>query len=841
MASSSSSQEDNLSCSICRKLFDVPVSLACGHNFCKKCVEGAWDAEAAHARFTCPQCRRHYAQKPELNKNVVISDLVEKFKGSRRSQCSDHTEPMRYYCQKHVRLVCTTCMLVGGHKGCHAITMEEQQKKTKEAIAGENRRMEMEKTTEENSITSLRNSFKSFQDLTENVKDRITESFALERRLLDEEEQEALRGVQEKSHQELSRIQNKIEEHVKKIETLIEDIGNLDKVMALQDPIAFLEDEQVTSLLIKIHSEERNARSRRRDTMYTWSRWLFTFWMGQLQTRPGQPTRCMVHVSSFPCECSYVEPICSLQATAGKYLLLRLSKSHGCSPTLNAASSHPHLQISEDRRTVKQIRSSQTFLNDSHSQVLGSESFSSGRRYWEVDVSNCGRLPASTALAMPDPVAVRVLTMDADMDFEIQPTATGKQLLDQVARTIGLKEVWYFGLAYDNKHGDKWLSFNKKVLSQVKSDASAVATLRLWVRFYPEDVDEIIQDVTLRLLYLQTHRAVVSDALHCPTETCVLLASYAAQAALGDLDTTVYQSDEELLPDRVVQQFSLSRAQWEEKVTRWHAEHVGMSRRQAMVEYLSVAQDLEAYGVSSLPHLQLAGLPPLARSLRPGAERLRGAGSEIAVLTTEGTRFIIKSCDEDSPDFEFLVPSVRANRRVLSACAGNHELYARRHGDTLPEITQLRMDEGRPHPRELPPLPHGDLTDGERWDTNSSSTTGTATRAGRSGQALFSAGSSRRSSSSSVSSGIYEVPDELKKVQDSKVEMRNSQLKAVAASLVESREGQHQGQQQAGQEEATMAVGSPKEPTLHRAARFHTLRRIRRGTTKQRIDEYEAL
>ncbi|XP_061435284.1 moesin/ezrin/radixin homolog 1-like [Lethenteron reissneri] len=440
---------------------------------------------------------------------------------------------------------------------------------------------------------------------------------------------------------------------------------------------------------------------------------------------------------------------------------------------------------------------------------------------------------------MPDPVAVRVLTMDADMDFEIQPTATGKQLLDQVARTIGLKEVWYFGLAYNNKHGDKWLSFNKKVLSQVKSDASAVATLRLWVRFYPEDVDEIIQDVTLRLLYLQTHRAVVSDALHCPTETCVLLASYAAQAAHGDLsDTTVYQSDEELLPDRVVQQFSLSRAQWEEKVTRWHAEHVGMSRRQAMVEYLSVAQDLEAYGVSFFPISNSQGSPlwlgVSAQGLSVYVEqdlltpKIDFIWEEIAVLTTEETRFIIKSCDEDSPDFEFLVPSVRANRRVLSACAGNHELYARRHGDTLPEITQLRMDEGRPHPRDLPPLPHGDLTDGERWGHEQQ-------------QQHNGHGDSRRSSSSSVSSGIYEVPDELKKVQDSKVEMRNSQLKAVAASLVESREGQHQGQQPAREEEATMPAGSPREPTLHRAARFHTLRRIRRGTTKQRIDEYEAL
>ncbi|XP_061435230.1 tripartite motif-containing protein 72-like isoform X2 [Lethenteron reissneri] len=258
----SSRQEDDFSCPICLQLFDIPVSLACGHNFCKICVERAWDVEAVHVRFTCPQCRRRYALKPELGKNVFIADLVEKFKAALRSKCRDHTEPMRYYCQTHACLVCPTCMLVGGHKGCDAITVEEKQNKVKEAIAGENRRMEKEKTTEEKSVTSLKNSFKSFQDLTENVRDRIKESFALERRLLDEEEQEALWGVQEKSRQELSRIQKKIEAHVKNIETLTEDIGNLKKVMALQDSIAFLEDDQVTSRLIKIHIEERNASSR---------------------------------------------------------------------------------------------------------------------------------------------------------------------------------------------------------------------------------------------------------------------------------------------------------------------------------------------------------------------------------------------------------------------------------------------------------------------------------------------------------------------------------------------------------------------------------------------------
>ncbi|XP_061435304.1 tripartite motif-containing protein 12A-like isoform X2 [Lethenteron reissneri] len=305
MASSSSSQEDDFSCSICLQLFDIPVSLACGHNFCKKCVERAWDAEAAHVRFTCPQCRRRYAQKPELSKNVFIADLVEKFKSSRKSQCCDHKEPMRYYCQTHARLVCETCMLAGGHKGCDAFTVKKQKKKKKETIAGENRRMKKEKTTEENSVTSLKNSLKSFQDLTENVKDRIVESFALDRRLLDEEEQEALDGVQEESRQELSRIQNKIAGHVNEIGTLIEDIVYLEKMMALQDPIAYLNDDQVTSRLIKFHIEECHVSSRPPEKSGIWQRFLDV-------------------LRSFDF-LSEDDPIHSLLATAVKYLLLWLA------------------------------------------------------------------------------------------------------------------------------------------------------------------------------------------------------------------------------------------------------------------------------------------------------------------------------------------------------------------------------------------------------------------------------------------------------------------------------------------------------------------------------------
>ena len=59
---------------------------------------------------------------------------------------------------------------------------------------------------------------------------------------------------------------------------------------------------------------------------------------------------------------------------------------------------------------------------------------------------------------------VRVTTMDAELEFAIQQTTTGKQLFDQVVKTIGLREVWFFGLQYTDNKGDlTWVKLYKKV------------------------------------------------------------------------------------------------------------------------------------------------------------------------------------------------------------------------------------------------------------------------------------------------------------------------------------------------------------------------------------------
>ena len=110
-----------------------------------------------------------------------------------------------------------------------------------------------------------------------------------------------------------------------------------------------------------------------------------------------------------------------------------------------------------------------------------------------------------------------------------------------MVKTIGLREIWFFGLQYtDSKGYQTWLKLNKKVLSQdVKKESPLQFKFR--AKFYPEDVaEELIQDITLRLFYLQVKNAILSDEIYCPPETSVLLASYAVQAKYGDFQKDLH-------------------------------------------------------------------------------------------------------------------------------------------------------------------------------------------------------------------------------------------------------------------------------------------------------------
>lgn len=303
------------------------------------------------------------------------------------------------------------------------------------------------------------------------------------------------------------------------------------------------------------------------------------------------------------------------------------------------------------------------------------------------------------------PVNVRVTTMDAELEFSIQHTTTGKQLFDQVVKTIGLREIWYFGLQYkDTKNLVTWLKLNKKVLSQ---DIMKEAPLQFKFRakYYPEDVsEEIIQDITLRMFFLQVKEAILIEEIYCPPETCVLLASYATQAKYGDYNSEVHSkgflTNDKLLPRKVIDQYEYSEAEWHDRIVHWYQEHVGMLREEAMMEYLKIAQDLEMYGVNYFEIKNkkgtelFLGVDALGLNIYEKDDkmtpRIGFPWSEIRNISFNDKKFVIKPVDRKAPDFVFFASRLRINKRILALCMGNHELYMRRRKTDSIEVQQMK-------------------------------------------------------------------------------------------------------------------------------------------------------
>ncbi|KAM7407236.1 hypothetical protein PAMA_003119 [Pampus argenteus] len=91
--------EEQLLCPICLDLFNQPVSIPCGHNFCRNCIQGYWQCANLSQ---CPVCKQKFYRRPELNVNTFISELALQFKKSVEKKDENKT---------------STVDLSSGHKG----------------------------------------------------------------------------------------------------------------------------------------------------------------------------------------------------------------------------------------------------------------------------------------------------------------------------------------------------------------------------------------------------------------------------------------------------------------------------------------------------------------------------------------------------------------------------------------------------------------------------------------------------------------------------------------------------------------------------------------------------
>nr|ALP32479.1 TRIM7.2 [Nipponia nippon] len=134
------SLQKEASCSICLDYFSDPVSINCGHSFCRDCITRC--SGKSDRRFACPQCRG-IAQKRKFRPNRELRNLAEIAKklssragyaAAAGSLCPKHQEPLKLFCQEDRTAICVVCDRSHAHRAHTVAPIEEAAQECKEQI-----------------------------------------------------------------------------------------------------------------------------------------------------------------------------------------------------------------------------------------------------------------------------------------------------------------------------------------------------------------------------------------------------------------------------------------------------------------------------------------------------------------------------------------------------------------------------------------------------------------------------------------------------------------------------------------------------------------------------------
>ncbi|NXL00619.1 TRI27 protein, partial [Mesembrinibis cayennensis] len=350
------------SCSICLGYFQDPVSIHCGHNFCRTCITRCWEGLEAH--FSCPQCRQTASQKSfrpsrELaNIAKIARQLSPRARGGAEgweNLCRQHQEALKLFCKEDQQPICVVCDRSQTHRFHTVVPIDEAAQGYKEEIQGRLQALKEEREKYlESRKTGARKS--SYLEKTKNEGKKIVCEFEQLQQFLKVQERLLLTQLAELDRA-ITRVQ---EEAVAKV---LEEISHLDTLIwemegkFQQPPSQFLQD--IRRLLNSCE---------------------------MMNFKPP------VEISS--------DLERRLEDFVQRNVLVRgmLRKCQGteqANVTLDPATAHPNLHLSEDQKKARGQLMQQDLPDnperfDFEPCVLGCEGFTSGRHFWEVEVGQGG-------------------------------------------------------------------------------------------------------------------------------------------------------------------------------------------------------------------------------------------------------------------------------------------------------------------------------------------------------------------------------------------------------------------------------------------------------------------
>ncbi|XP_061579050.1 E3 ubiquitin-protein ligase TRIM21-like [Cololabis saira] len=417
---------DQFLCSICLDVFTDPVTTPCGHNFCKTCITHFWDDDAL---FKCPICQKMFSTRPDLEVNTFIREMVSEFRGEAQQKsssssseqqaaepgevpcdvctgtrlkalksclvcllsycethlephltasrlkrhqlvepvenledriCTKHDKPLELFCKTDQTCVCTLCSVLD-HKNHEFVPLREEY---------EGKKADLEKTEAEIQQMIQKRRLK-IQEIKESLK--ISNDAA------DREKAEGVQvftDLKESVERRLKEFMKEMEDKQKTAEKQAED---------------FIKDLEQEICELKKRSSEVEQLSRSEDHLHLLQRF------SSLKDAPPTKnwTEVRVHPPSY--EGTVVRAVDQLEKNLRekmKKLLeaeLRRIQQFEADVTLDPDTANPGLILSDDG---KQVYHGNVWKNlpdnperfSMYPNVLGKQSFSSGRFYFEVQV-----------------------------------------------------------------------------------------------------------------------------------------------------------------------------------------------------------------------------------------------------------------------------------------------------------------------------------------------------------------------------------------------------------------------------------------------------------------------
>ncbi|XP_039373457.1 zinc finger protein RFP-like [Mauremys reevesii] len=368
--------QEEATCPICLEYFTEPVTLECGHNFCRACISQCW--EGSDTAASCPQCRET-VQQGNLRPNRQLANILELFKqlslqaakgAGRDGVCERHQEALKLFCEEDQPPICVICRESQAHRAHTVVPIQEAAQEYKERIQAHLKTLREEREKLLGLKATGEGNSQKYLKQTQTERQKIVSEFQQLQQFLEEQERLLLAQL-EKLDEEIVRIQN---ENVSKLSEQISHLSELISELEgrCQKPASeFLQDVRTT---------------------------LSRCEKGKFQQPEEIAPELEERVSGFS------QKTIVLMEVLGKFkdtLPSELERKRGeffgahrqVNVTLDPDTAHHDLVLSEDQKSVRWEDTRQQLPNnpkrfDAAPCVLGCEGFTSGRHCWEVEVGD---------------------------------------------------------------------------------------------------------------------------------------------------------------------------------------------------------------------------------------------------------------------------------------------------------------------------------------------------------------------------------------------------------------------------------------------------------------------